>query len=235
MNTIISYDTINQLLANPPTIDPCSNFFNLCALQTVLAPAMYALIHNATFHWNLSTTPIPKFPPQNVVNDDGTQGDLIPYTREEVLTITAKHSCAKNYINTGVNVCRTCFNILDTHVSDGYKTTPAGSPHTIGWNLTMLPNKIFDQLMLTYGKPTPNAVHQNNVMFFSTYNPKDPLELLFKCIVDCQEVAIVAKVPYTIKQLLMSVVTLFAGAGIYVRNMDAWERKPPNKQTYYNL
>ncbi len=108
MNAIISYDTIVGLLANPPTIDPRPNFFNLRALQNhfaralkkvpcpqsgvngwagaVLAPAMYALINNATFHWNISTTAVPKFPPQYVVNDDGTQGAIIPYTCEEILT-----------------------------------------------------------------------------------------------------------------------------------------------------
>jgi hypothetical protein len=63
--------------------------------EAVLAPAMYALIDNTAFHWNMSTTPVPEFPPQYVVNDDGTQGALIPYTREETLTITAKHACAK--------------------------------------------------------------------------------------------------------------------------------------------
>jgi hypothetical protein len=87
-----------------------------------------------------------------------------------------------------------CFDILNAHVSNAYKIAPAGSPHTVGWNLTMLPNEIFDQLMLTYGKPTPDAVHQNNVMFFSAYNPQDPPELLFKRITDCREVGIVAKV-----------------------------------------
>ena len=138
-------------------------------------------------------------------------------------------------MDTGVNVCRACFDILDTHVSNAYNTTPAGSPHTVGWNLMMLPNEIFDQLMLTYGKPTPDAVRQNNVMFFSAYNPQDPPELLFKRIADCQEVAIVAKVPYTTEQLLMNVVDLFTRAGIYARDMDDWERKPPNEQTYYNL
>ena len=102
-------------------------------------------------------------------------------------------------MDTGVNVCRACFDILDTHVSDAYKTPPAGSPHTIGWNSTMLPNKIFDQLMLTYGKPTPDAVRKNNAMLFSAYNPQDPPKLLFKCIADCQEVVIVAKVPYTME------------------------------------
>jgi hypothetical protein len=138
-------------------------------------------------------------------------------------------------MDTGVNVYRACFNILDSHVSNAYKTAPAGSPHTVGWNSTMLPNKIFDQLMLTYGKPTPNAVRQNNVMFFSAYNPQDPPKLLFKRITDCQEVAITAKVPYTTEQLLMNVVNLFTRAGIYARDMDDWERKPPNEQTYYNL
>ncbi len=33
MNAIISYNTIVGLLANPPTVDSCPNFFNLRALQ----------------------------------------------------------------------------------------------------------------------------------------------------------------------------------------------------------
>ncbi len=33
----------------------------------------------------------------------------------------------------------------------------------------------------------------------------------------------------------MNVVNLFTRAGIYVRDMDDWERKPPAEQTYYNL
>jgi hypothetical protein len=257
MNAIIRYDAIVGLLANPPTIDPHPNFFNLCALQNhfaralkkvpcpqsgvngwagaVLAPAMYDLIDNTFFHWNISTTAVPKFPLQYVVNDDGTQGALIPYTREEFLTITAKHTRAKNYMDTGVNVCQACFDILDTHVSNAYKTAPTGSPNTVGWNSTMLPNEIFDQLMLTYSKPTPDAVRQNKVMFFSAYNPQDLPELLFKCIADCQEVAIMAKVPYTTEQLLMNAVDLFTRAGIYAHDMDDWEHKPPNEQTCYNL
>jgi hypothetical protein len=54
--------------------------------------------------------------------------------------------------------------------------------------------------MTTYGKPTPDAVRQSNLMFFSAYNPKDPPKLLFKRVADCQEVTIMAKVPYTSKQ-----------------------------------
>ncbi len=138
-------------------------------------------------------------------------------------------------MDAGVNVCQACFDILNAHVSNTYKTAPAGSPHTVGWNLPMLPNKIFNQLMLTYSKPTPDAVRQNNVMFFSAYNPQDPPKLLFKRIADCQKVVIVAKVPYTTEQLLMNAVDLFTRVGIYTRDMDDWEHKPPNEQTDYNL
>ncbi len=53
---------------------------------------------------------------------------------------------------------------------------------------------------------------------------------------DCQEIAIVANVPYTTKQwLLMNVVNLFTRSGAYARNMDDWEQKPATNQTYFNL
>ncbi len=56
-------------------------------------------------------------------------------------------------------------------------------------------------------------------MFISAYNPKDPLKLLFMRCIDCQEVAIVAKVPYMSEQLLMNVFNLFTCLGIYAHNM----------------
>jgi hypothetical protein len=99
----------------------------------------------------------------------------------------------------------------------------------------MLPDEIFDQLMTTYGKPTPDAVRQNNLTFLLAYNPTDPPELLFKRVADCQEIAIVAKVPYTTEQLLMNVVDLFMRSGAYACNMDDWEQKPTADQTYFNL
>jgi hypothetical protein len=79
--------------------------------------------------------------------------------------------------------------------------------------------------MLTNSKPTPNSICQNNLTFISAYNLKDPPKLLFKRWADYQEVAIVAKVLYTSKQLLVNVVDLLMGLGIYARNMDNWECK----------
>ena len=73
---------------------------------------------------------------------------------------------------------------------------------------------IFDQMMTTYGRPTPDAVRQNMMTFLAPYNPQDPPEILFKRCADCQEVAIIAKVKYTDEQLLMNVIDLLTRCGI---------------------
>ncbi len=78
-------------------------------------------------------------------------------------------------------------------------------------------------------------MHQNNLTFIATYNPMVPPKLLFKHCADCQEIAIVARVPYTAKQLLMNIINLFTRAGIYAHNMDNWECKPDADKMYVNL
>jgi hypothetical protein len=197
---------------------------------------MYALIDTNAFHWKFKPkTPVPDFPAHPALQADSTQGASLLYSWEEILTITAEHTLKKNYYETGINVCRACFNVLNTHVADTYKTAPASTPSTISWNMMMMPNKVFEQLMLTYVKPTPDAMCQNNLMFIFAYNPKDPPKLLFKHCVNCQEVAIIVKVPYTSEQLLMNVVDLFTRLGIYTCNMDNWECKTEANKTYVNL
>jgi hypothetical protein len=94
--------------------------------------------------------------------------------------ITATHTGAKHYHDISTNICHACFNILNAHVNNAYKTALLSSPNTVGWNSIMLPDEIFDQLMTTYGKPTLDAVRQNNLTFLPAYNPTDPPKLLFK-------------------------------------------------------
>jgi hypothetical protein len=155
MDATISYDTIIGLLANPPSLDPHPNFFNLCALQThfvwalkkvpcpqstvngwagsVLAPAIYALIDTNPFNWNITPkTPVHNFPARFAVKADGTLGASLPYSCKEALTITAEHTLNKNYYKTGVNICRACFDVLNANVPNAYKMAPATTLSTIG-------------------------------------------------------------------------------------------------------
>jgi hypothetical protein len=140
--------------------------------SAVLVPAMYALIDTNPFNWNINPrTAVPDFPAHFATLPDGTQGAALPYSHEEILTITAEHILNKKYYKTGINVCRACLNVLDAHVANAYKMAPTTAPSTIGWNLMMLSNEIFEELMLMYSKPTPNARCQNTLTFIAAYNP----------------------------------------------------------------
>ena len=115
MDTIIEYDTVIALLANPPSLDPRPNFFNLRELRThfaqglkklpcpqlavnglsgaVMSPPMYALIDVTPFDFNIApATDVADFPPIYVVD----RVTIIPYKREQTLSINAKLKHAKN-------------------------------------------------------------------------------------------------------------------------------------------
>lgn len=251
IDSIIDYNTVVALLGTPPSLDPRPNFVNLHELRmhvarvlkklpcpqsavngwsgAVMSPPMYALIDGTPFNFNIApATDVPYFPP--IYEADGIT--LIPYKREQTLSITANFKRAKNYNDTWTNIFRAVYDTHDAHVHDAFKVAPTTVSATVGWNSTMSLNNIFDQLMTPYGKPTPDAMRQNNLNFLAPYNPQDPPEILFKRCTDCQEIAIIAKVPYTAEQLLMNVINLLQRCGIYTRDLEDWDQKPDADKTW---
>jgi hypothetical protein len=94
MDTCITYDLIKLLLANPPSIEPRPNFFNLKTLRThfarpqssvngwagaTMSPEMYALIDNTPFCIRIAT----KTTTPDYLDKLDAQGVSIPYTHEE--------------------------------------------------------------------------------------------------------------------------------------------------------
>jgi hypothetical protein len=196
---------------------------------------MYSLIDPKPFNLKLlnlpTTTGVPKFPP--IYAADGTT--VVPYMREQTLRITATFTHQKKYYNTACNIYRAVYNMLDAHVDKAFKVAPPTTPPPIGWNTSMLLNDIFNQMMKTYGRPTPNTMRQNMMTFLPPYNPQDPPEILIKCCADCQEVAIVANIKYSNEQLLMNVIDLLTRCGLYQRHLEDWDRKPNANKTWLNL
>jgi hypothetical protein len=127
------------------------------------------------------------------------------------------------------------YDTLDSHIGNAFKVTPPTLSPTIGWNSTVTLNNIFNQLMVMYGKPTPNAMCQNNLNFLAPYNPQDPPKLLFKRCTDCQKISIIVKVPYTYTQLLMNVINLLTLCGMYTRDMEDWDRRADANKTWLHL
>ncbi len=75
---------------------------------------------------------VPDFLAHFATLPNGTQGAALPYSHEEILTITEEHTLDKNYYETGVNVCRACFDFLNAHIANANKTASTTAPSTIG-------------------------------------------------------------------------------------------------------
>ena len=199
--------------------------------RTVMSLKMYALVDQNFFHLNIApTTTTPSYPIK--FNPDGVN---VPYTREEKSTIDAKFALKKNYYEMWMNIYRACYDTLDEHVNDAYKVAPPTFPPTTGWNTTMSICNIFNQMASTYSKPTPDVMRQNSINFLAAYNPQDPPEILFKRCTNVQEIATLAKNPYTTQQLLINAINLLTRYRLYQRDLEDWERKPIADQTLINL
>ena len=80
-------------------------------------------------------------------------------------------------------------------------------------------------------------MRQNNLDFLAPYNPQEPPEILFKRCTDCQEITIIAKVPYTPEQLiiLMNFVDLLHWCGFYKRDLEDWDRCADVEKTWMHI
>jgi hypothetical protein len=148
-------------------------------------------------------------------------------------TIDAQFKCAKNCYDSYLNIRRAVFNILDDNINDAFKVS--NDPALVGWNQSMEPREMFDQITTTYGKPTPAALLQNDSLLRSMYSPNDAPEVLFRRIEVCQEIQILGEDPYTAQQLLNNAIRLLLQCGLCTRDFEDWDRKPSSDRIWTNL
>ncbi len=124
------------------------------------------------------------------------------------------------------------YNCLNNNIDDAFKVS--NNPALVGWNLSMEPREIFDQITTTYGRPTPAALLQNDTLFRSVYSPQDAPKVLFHQIKDCQEVQILGEDPYMAQQLLYNAVHLLLQCRLYTRDFEDWDRKAAADKIWTN-
>jgi hypothetical protein len=108
--------------------------------------------------------------------------------------------------------------MLEDNIDDAFKVS--NTPTIRGWNMSMEIMEMLDQITTTYGRPTPNALLQNDTLFRSVYSPADAPETLFRRIKDCKEVQLLGEDPYTPKQLLNNAIRLLLHFGLYMRDFE---------------
>ena len=255
MDTIISYDEVVALVANPPSILPRQNFTNLRNLRRhiqralmrvscpqssilgwaglVVSRAMYGLFTTSPFRIPTDAGPLAIYNPPCIAIVD-TQGDPVldgqgmptyqaqpAIGRAEEATIDTCFKRAKKYWESYQNIQHVVFNCLDDGIDDAFKVS--NDPALAGWNLSMGPGELFDQITATYRRPTNTAPIQKDTLFRSVYSPHDTPEVLFRCIKDCQEVQILGEDPYMAQQLLNNAVRLLLQSGVYTHDFKDWD------------
>jgi hypothetical protein len=94
--------------------------------------------------------------------------------------------------------------------------------------------EILTQLETAYGKPTPMALHNSDLLFRSPMATNDAPELLFYRIEQCQEIATLAGDPYTQMQIINTVVRILMQAQVLPsKEFNTWEQTP--NKTYPEL
>jgi hypothetical protein len=181
-------------------------------------PGLYALIKPVPFvvPVNPGATPVyQKFSPPAVMK-------MVDYAFE----------WNKNYFLVYMNINRACFRMLDDSVPIQFKVSNV--PTLTGWNASMSIQEILTQLEMAYGKPTPMALHNNDLLFRSLIATNDAPELLFYRIEQCQEIATLAGDPYTQMQIINTVVRILMQAQVLpLKEFDTWEQTP--NRTYPGL
>jgi hypothetical protein len=196
----------------------------------VMAQELYALLTLTAFHF-------PNNPGEAVGYTRATMAgqpvDNTPLTRTEQSTINTCFSREKHYYLSMRNIERACFTPLNASVNDAFKVS--NDPTIQGWQAGMHVIDILHQLSTIYGQQTPAAHKMNDAVFRSPYLAANAPEVLFCCIKECAETALLGRNPYTDCQLIMNAIRQLLTTGLYSRPFKEWYHLLPTGQTWIAL
>ena len=125
------------------------------------------------------------------------------------------------------NFCRAIFDAFNRAIPDAFKISNTLGPQ--GWDHDLTIREIL-------GIPTAHDVWENDQVVQAAYNPSDPIEGLLKRVEDCKMMAVAASNPYTLPQLISTVIVLVDKSGNYVEEMKELHEKPPiEKENWFIL
>ncbi len=232
MDAVIEYDEAAGFLKNPPLLEPCPNFINICAHQKhivqglaqltcpqsaihgwsglAMDPATYLLLEGVAFT-------VPPDPGPTVIFPGGAA------VAQTVMKMTqATFDRDKNYFLSYKNISRACFCMLDTNVLAQFKVS--NNAVLTRWNSTMSIIDILAQMQGSYGKPNMMTLYENNTLFCSQMTPSNSPKMLFYQLEQCQEIQCIGKLPYTDDQIIANAVCILATSNIFpLKEFDTWE------------
>jgi hypothetical protein len=159
--------------------------------------------------------------------------DCTPLIRTEQAFVDAAFVRERHYFLTYQNIERACFNALDGSINNAFKVS--NDPAFCRWHIDMSTCKILDQLSTSYSQPTPATMELNDTMFRGPYSTANAPKVLFLCIKNCVEIAMMGNNPYTNRLLITNTARLLLTTGLCQRAFEEWDRLTATKQTWIML
>jgi hypothetical protein len=234
MDTVIDYDEVAGFFKNPPSLEPCPNFDNICALQKHMVKALLQLScpQSAIHGWSgLAMDPAIYFLLEGVAftipADPGPTANFPKWSVPTAIKmIEATFDCEKNYFLSYKNITRACFRMLDGNVLAQFKVS--NNAALTGWNSTMSIINILSQLQDSYGMPNVMTLFTNDTLFHSPMTAGNLPKMLFYRIEQCQGIQCIRKLPYSDEQIIANVVRILIQAHIFpLKEFDTWEAVTP--------
>jgi hypothetical protein len=248
MDVTISFDEVTMLLGCILTLELRLNVERIKVLCRHFEQALQCLpCPQSTLHgWEglvmarqlyalLLLTPFrhPTDPGANAVymcpinpNNPGVVPDpAVPLKAMEQSTIDTTFARCKHYYQSLLNIERACFAAWDASINIAFQVS--NDPSIQGWHAGMSTLVILDQLSDLYGHPTLAILEQNDRTFCSPYLAANLLEVLFRQIQDCTEIALLGCDPYTDCQLINNTIHLLLMVSLYLHPFEDWDHLLP--------
>jgi hypothetical protein len=187
---------------------PCPQSIHLGWKGLVMSHGMYALLTPNPFC-------CPNDPGPTAIYTRNDPADMTPLTCAEQASIDTAFARERHYYQSLINIEQACFIALNANIDNAFKVS--NIPTIVGWHAGMETRDILDQLSQTYGQPMPAALEINNATFCGPYSAADAPKVLFRCVKNCAEIAILGNNPYTDKQLINNAICLLLTMGLYLR------------------
>jgi hypothetical protein len=193
-----------------------------------MSHAMYALLVNGGTPFRAPNDPRPA-----AVYTRADPADVRPLTRTEQATVDATFARQKHYFTSYTNINRVVYAAVCTSVNKAFQVSNIAG--VAGWPAGMEIREMLDQLSSTHGLPTPAALEANYNEFRRPYSAADAPKVLFCCIKNCAEIAIIGGNLYTDKQVVMNMIRLLLTTGLYICMFEEWDSLPIADQTWIKL
>ena len=216
-----SYETINDVVQHM--------YANAATIATPLGGGQHGhigLIMKEALYLTLSTVPFlrpadPGALPQYNIN--------IRYTAAERETVAIEHKELRRIYDTCVNVDIALKKQLIEAVDELYLEEKRN--RYTGY-LAVSTKDLITHLLRRYGKISPGDLNRCNQRMAEPMDPSLPIDVFFKRIDECIELAADAENPFSEKQILQSAFFSISATGLYTEACRLWKKRNANTKTW---